>query len=188
MVRAFTDEPVAASALDAVLELSRRAPSAGNSQGTDLLVLDRPAATARYWDATLPAARRATFAWPGLLTAPVLVIVWVSPAVYVERYREADKDGTGLGAGPAAWPVPYWFIDGGMVVDQLLLAAVDAGLGACFFGLFDHEPAARDAFGVPAAWRALGTVALGHPAPDRRSPSADRPRRPLTDLVHRGDW
>ena len=40
--------------------------------------------------------------------------------------------------------MPYWFIDGGMVVDQLLLAVTDAGLGACFFGLFEHEAAVQN--------------------------------------------
>ncbi len=174
--------------LDALLDLARRAPSAGNSQGTELLVLDRPEATARYWDITLPQERRDHFGWPGLLVAPVLVIVWVSPAMYVARYGEADKSGTGLGTVASVWPVPYWFVDGGMVVDQLLLAATDAGLGACFFGLFEHETAVREEFDVPREWRAVGTIALGHAAPDRRSSSADRPRRPLPDVVHRGSW
>jgi nitroreductase len=188
MVRSFTAEPVDGAVLDAVLDLARRAPSAGNSQGTDLLVLDQPETTARYWDVTLPPPRRDRFAWPGLLTAPVLVVVWVSPAAYVARYAEPDKATTGLGAAAGAWPVPYWFIDGGMVVDQLLLALTDAGLGACFFGLFEHEPALQAAFGVPEPWRGIGTIAVGHPAPDRPSPSAGRPRRPLPDVVHRGSW
>ncbi len=188
MVRAFTTELVEPSVLDHILDLARRAPSAGHTQGTDLLVLDQPAARARYWDTTLPVERRNTFAWPGLLDAPVLVVVWVSADAYVDRYGEPDKTATGLGTGSDAWTVPYWFVDGGMVAGQLLLAAVDAGLGACLFGLFEHEPAVRSAFSVPAAWRAVGTIALGHPAPDRPGQSAARPRRPLADVVHRDRW
>src|SRR6476620_8865685 len=113
MVRASTDQPVDTAVLDGLLDLARRAPSAGNSQGTDLLVLDRSESTARYWDLTLPPERRDHFALPGLLDAPVLVVLWVSPTVYVERYAEPDKAATGLGGDPEAWPVPYWFIDGG---------------------------------------------------------------------------
>ncbi len=188
MVRSFTPEPVDAAVLQVALDLARRAPSAGNCQGTDLLVLERPAHTARYWDVTLPRERRGDFAWPGLLVAPVLVIVWVSPAVYLARYAEPDKAATGLGAAAVAWPVPYWFVDGGMVVDQLLLATTDAGLGACFFGLFDHEPAVRAAFGVPDLWRAVGTVAIGHPAPGRHGASARRERRQLSDVLHLERW
>src|SRR5690606_27071279 len=137
----------------------RRAPSAGHTQGWAFVVLDGDD-TARYWDVTLPPERRAGFRWPGLVTAPVLVVVLVRPDAWVERYAEDDKAATGLGAGPASWPVPYWWVDGGAAVEHLLLGAVDAGLGACFFGCFDHEQAVLDALDVPPGWRALGTVAL----------------------------
>lgn len=188
MVRAFSGAPLAEGVIEQLLDLARRAPSAGKAQGIDLLVLDQPEATARYWDVTLPREQRAAFAHPGLLDAPALVVVWVSPAAYVERYEEPDKALTDLGSGQGAWPVPYWFVDGGMVVQNLLLAAVDSGLGACLFGLFEHEAAVRAEFGVPAERRALGTVALGHPAADRPGRSAARPRRPLTDVIHRDRW
>lgn len=188
MVRAFTTDPVDPGVMDRLLNTARRAPSAGNTQGLAFLVLAGRAETDRYWDVTLTAERRCTFRWPGLFAAPVLVVVWVSPPAYVARYAEPDKQTTGLGSSAAAWTVPYWFVDGGMAVDHLLLAAVDADLGACFFGLFAHEAAVRSAFGVPDGWRAVGTVAVGHPAPDRPGRSAARPRRPLGEVVHRGGW
>ena len=188
MVRAFTDEPVDAALVDELLDLGRRAPSAGNSQGTAFVVLDSPAAVAGYWDLTLPGERRTTFGWPGLLDAPVLIVAVCSPEVYVERYAEADKAATGLGEGAAAWSVPYWFVDAGMALEHVLLGAVEAGLGACLFGLFEHERGVLRALGVPAGWRAVGTVAIGHPAPDRPGLSAGRARRPLPDVVHRGRW
>jgi len=87
-----------------------------------------------------------------------------------------------------AWPVPYWWVDGGMAVEHLLLGAVDAGLGACFFGLFQHEAEALASLGVPDGWRALGTVALGHPAAGPPGQSAGRGRRPLEEVLHRGGW
>ena len=188
MVRAFTAEVVAPRALERVLDSARRAPSAGFSQGLDLLVLEGPTETGRYWDVTLEPARRTTFPWPGLLTAPVLVVPCVSPGAYVSRYTEADKAHTGLGRGPEAWPVPYWYVDGGMAVMAMLLSAVDEGLGACFFGIFAHEPAVRGAFGIPETHQPLGTVALGHPAEDRTARSLERGRRPFERVVHRGRW
>jgi nitroreductase len=188
MVRAFTDEPVDPAVVDELLDLARRAPSAGNSQGTAFVVLDTPAAVAGYWQLTLSPERRASFGWPGLLDAPVLIVAICSPEVYVDRYAEADKAGTGLGEGAAAWPVPYWFVDAGMALEHVLLGAVEAGLGACLFGLFEHEADVLRGLGVPAGWRAVGTVALGHAAPDRPGLSAARARRPLPDVVHRGRW
>jgi nitroreductase len=188
MVRAFTDEPVDPVVVDGLVDLARRAPSAGNSQGWAFVVLMGDGETARYWDITLPADRRAGFRWPGLVGAPVLIVALVRPDAWVERYAEADKAATGLGGGAGEWPVPYWWVDGGMAVEHLLLGAVEAGLGACFFGLFDHEAAVLAALGVPDGWRALGTIALGHAAPDEPGRSTGRGRLPLEDVLHRGAW
>ena len=188
MVRAFTDEPVAPEVVDGLIDLARRAPSAGHSQGWAFIVLSGDE-TARYWDVALEPARRDGFRWPGLVAAPVLVVALVRPDAWVERYGEPDKAGTGLGSGQDRWPVPYWWVDAGMAVEHLLLGAVDAGLGACFFGLFDHEAAVLAALGVPAGWRAVGTVALGHPAPAEPGRSiAALAGATLDEVLHRGGW
>ncbi len=193
MVRAFgpdpaAPDPVERAAVDRLLDGARRAPSAGNTQAVRFLVLDTPAAVAGYWDVTLPPERRDGFAWPGLLVAPVLVVVLVDPGAYVARYAEPDKAATGLGRGAGEWTVPYWWVDAGAAIQDLLLGVVDAGLGACLFGLFQHEGAVLRAHGVPDGWRAAGTIALGHPAPDRPGRSAGRQRLPLGEVVHRSRW
>lgn len=177
MVRNFTADPVPGEVLDRVLGSAFRAPAAGNSDGLEVVALAGPD-TERYWSVTFPdPAKRAAFRWQGLLRAPALAVVLTRPAAYVERYAEQDKARAGLGEGEAGWPQPFWWIDAGMAVENVLLAAVDAGLGACFFGLFDHERAVLDALGVPADRRGVGTVALGWPAPDEPGRSAARPRR-----------
>ena len=84
MVRSFTSEPVPPSVVDEICNLARRAPTAGNTAGIEFLVLEG-SETAAYWDVTLPPERRDGFAWPGLLAAPVLVVVWVD---HVGAYRE----------------------------------------------------------------------------------------------------
>jgi nitroreductase len=182
MVRDFTTEAVPDDVLDRVLAAGLRGPSAGHTQALDLVVLTGPD-VARYWSITLAAP--SGFRWQGLLRAPVLVVPVVDPAAYADRYAEADKAATGLGS-VEAWPVPYWWVDGGAGVENLLLACVAEGLGACFFGQFAHEPAVKAAFGIPADRRCLGTIALGDPAPDEPGRSAARPRR--TDAIHRGGW
>jgi nitroreductase len=189
MVRSFAPRPVDPALVDRLVAGALRAPSAGNTRATAFVVLEG-ADTARLWDATLPAERRASFRWPGLLGAPVVVVALVEPAAYPRRYAEDDKAATGLGAGVDAWPVPYWWVDGGMAVQTLLLGAVDVGLGALFYGLFEQEAAALAALGVPEGWRALGAVALGHPADDPGPPgrSAGRPGPAAGDRVHRGGW
>ena len=187
MTRAYTTEAVAPETVDRILDLARRGPSAGKTESLHFLVLEG-GDVARYWDTTLAAEKRERFPWPQLLDAPVLIVPWVEPAAYVRRYAEPDKSSTGLGEGEETWTVPYWWVDGGAAAMTVLLAVEDEGLGALLFGLFEHEDAVRDEFGVPAGFRAIGAIAVGHPAPDRPSMSASRPRPEPDEIVHRGDW
>ena len=193
MVRRFDTRPVPRAVLDRVLDSGRRAPSAGHSQGWAFVVLESPAQTATYWDATLPPEEREEFPWPSLLRVPVLVVPLAHAATYVERYAEPDKAGAGLGDSAAGWPVPYWTVDTAFATMLMLLAAVDEGLGALFFGV-PGDPGRVDAmlgaFGVPAGYEPIGTVALGWPAPDDRpsGSATTRRRRALDEVVHRGRW
>lgn len=191
MTRAFEPRPLPVGLLDKLVELANRSPSAGKTQGWHLLALEG-AETARFWDITLPPMRRGRFKWQGLLDAPVIVLPFADPRAYVERYAEPDKVATGLGAGPSAWPAPYWTIDASMAVMTLLLAAEDAGLGALFFGVFKGERELRQRLGVPPGLDLLGAVALGYPADPTgatsRGRSAGRPSRTADQIIHRGHW
>jgi len=186
MVRNFDDRPVDPALVDRLLDLARRAPSAGWSQGFCFVVLEGPAQTGRFWDITF-AEGRDQFRWQGLFRAPVIVLPLASRQVYLDRYAEPDKAAAGL-EDATRWPVPYWFVDCGMATMTLLHAAVDTGLGALFFGIFDGEDRLLAELGVPDDWRPIGAVALGHPLPDEPSLSIRRGRRPLDQVVHRGGW
>jgi nitroreductase len=189
MVRTFEPRPVAPELVDRLIDLARRSPSAGNTQPWSFVVLEGREQVSRLWDVTFPVARRSSFRFPGLFDAPVVVVPLVSPDAYLERYAETDKSRSGLGEALEDWAVPYWWIDGGMAVHAMLLGATDMGLGALFYGLFDHELDVLDLLGVPEGWRALGGVALGWPAAgDEPGRSIERPRRDLHEVVHRGGW
>ena len=98
MTRAFDSRPVPRELLDEIVDLGSRAPSAGKTQGWHLVVLEG-AETARFWDITLPPMRRGAFRWKRLLDAPIIAIPLADPRAYIERYSEADKRASGLGAG-----------------------------------------------------------------------------------------
>jgi nitroreductase len=189
MTRSFdASRPVPAGLLEDLVDLASRAPSAGKAQGWHLVVLEG-AETERFWDVTLPPERRAGFAWPGLLDAPVIALPLADPSAYLRRYAETDKAATGLGAAAEAWPVPYWTVDAAFAVMTLLLAAEARGLGALFFGVFRGEEELRAALHVPADLVLLGAIALGWPGPAiRAGRSAARPRRPPAEIIHRGGW
>jgi nitroreductase len=187
MTRTFSPERLEPGVVDNLLDLARRGPSAGNTQATRFVVLDTAEAVARYWDVTLPPQRRSSFRWQTMLNVPALVLVTTEPDRYLKRYSEPDKERTGRGVSSDRWPVPYWWVDAGAVVQNLLLLATEAGLGACLFGPFDHEPAIKSEFQLAPATRLVATVAIGHPLADSDSPgrSADRPRPDLEQVIHR---
>lgn len=190
MVRSFSSDPLPDQLVDELLDLSLRAPSAGNTRGTAWVVLEDGQDRARYWAHTTTAGwRDRSRRWPGLRRAPVVALALASPAAYLARYGEDDKAGSGLGAGESVWPVPYWFGDAAFSVMTLLLAAGAADLGACFLGNFRGEDALLRALGVPSGWRLFGAVLLGRPAEgDHRSASLDRPAPGFAERVHRGRW
>ena len=188
MVRSYDpDRPVPTDVLTRLLDLASRAPSAGHSQGRDLVVLRSGADRARFWDS---ARREGEPAEPDpwmqrLRRAPVLVLFLSDPMQYLDRYAEPDKGWTDR--DPARWPIPYWDVDTGMSAMIMLLGLVDAGLAGLFFGVpAERHPAVHAAFGIPADRRIVGVVSIGHPAPDRRSPSLRRGRRPLRETAHDG--
>ena len=187
MTRNFTGAPLDRALLDALLSDALGAPSAGNTQGRDLVVLEGPGETGRFWNETTDEAwRNRSPRFEGLSRAPVVVLAFSDPAAYAERYREPDKAGP---EGTIDWVVPFWHVDAGFLVMTLLLGAADRGIGAAFLGNFRGEESLRDILGVPTNMRWLGAVLLGEPArPDRPSTSASRPRRTLADSVHRGAW
>lgn len=186
MVRNFADRPVPPEVIDGLIDLARRAPSAGNSQGWDVVVLEGPG-TAKFWDITLAHDRRSAFRWPGLVTAPAIMLPFADRDAYLSRYGEPDKASSGL-ADADRWPVPYWLVDTGFFTMTLLLAAHNAGLGALFFGVFKEAEALGAALGVPDHRELVGAIALGYPAPSPTGRSAARPKRATDDVIHRGGW
>ena len=122
MTRSFKPDPLPDGLLEQFVDLANRAPSAGKTQGWHLVVLEG-AETSRFWDITLPPMRRGAFRWKRLLEAPVIAIPLADPRAYVERYSEADKRASGLGAGTEALPAPYWTVDTSMSVMTMLLSA-----------------------------------------------------------------
>jgi nitroreductase len=185
MVRNFSDRPVPPEIRDRILANAIRAPSAGFSQGWAFLVFEGAEETKRFWAATFPPESRSGFKWPGLFDAPLVVVPFSSMDAYLDRYAEPDKGWTDRDAG--RWPVPYWHIDAGFSALLMLLTAVDAELGALFFGIFRPDEF-RAAFGVPDTYAPIGAIAIGYPAPDEPSPSLSRGRKPLDAVLHRGTW
>ena len=189
MVRTYSSRPVDRAVLDRILENALHAPSAGFSQGWAFLVLDDPDDVARFWRSTTDGGLDAPDRWlRGMMTAPVVIVPLSHKDAYLDRYAEPDKGWSDR--DESRWPVPYWHLDTAMASLLMLLTVVDEGLGACFFGI---PPAAlagfRTEFGVPEGYTPIGAITVGHRVQDVGTRgSASRGRRPLAEVVHRGDW
>jgi nitroreductase len=191
MVRNYRDRPVDPELVDRALRNATHAPSAGFSQGWGFLVLDTPDDVRRWWQVATDAADLADpDDWlTGMMRAPVVIVPCSSKATYLRRYAEQDKGWTDQ--DEAHWPVPFWHMDAAMASLLILLTAVDAGLGACFFGIpVEREHAVRTEFGIDPDFDPVGVVTLGHRTTDAGNAGspARRTRRPLDDVVHRGHW
>ena len=192
MVRAFTSEPLDSGVTGRLLVAANRAPSAGFSQGYALLVLEGSAQLAPFWHLMASDAEDGDVSpavADALANAPLVVVPLSCKDLYLERYARPDKGW--VDRDEARWPVPYWDIDTGFMALLMLLAAVDEGLGALFFGI---APALmgrfHEQYGVPERYRPIGAVAVGHPDPTADPSGSARVigRRSLDDLVHRGRW
>jgi nitroreductase len=186
MVRRFDPRPLPAEVLERILHAATRAPSAGFSQGLDLLVLEGREAVRWFWRATADPRFDTPYS---TAEPPAIVLVLSDRQAYLDRYAAPDKAGLGMDT-EAGWPIPYWDMDAAMAVMLMLLTAVDEGVGAWYFGVFHGAGALLADLGVPEGRRLVGAVALGYPAADDR-PSGSartRPRRPLDQVVHRGRW
>ena len=184
MVRNYTGSPVDREVLARIVETGRRSPSAGFSQGQAFVVVTDEADRRAIAELAGEAAYVEAGFDPWISRAPAHVVVCVSEEAYRRRYREADKmvDGREM-----EWPVPYWWVDAGAALQNLLLAAVDAGLAAGFLGI--HAlPGLKDLLGIPGEYTPIGVVTVGHPAPDRTSGSLRRGWRSAAEVIHWGRW
>lgn len=188
MVRRFDQRPVPRDVIDRILDVGRRGPSAGFSQGIELLVLDTPETIAEFWRITTDPE----LGWDidDLAFGPTVIVLPIPDAArYLDRYSEPDKIAFGMDVAER-WPVPFWEVDTAMAAMLMLLAAVDEGLGGYFFGITHGERESLVRFGVPEGLRPIGILGFGYRADDEE-PSGSwtkRRRRPFEDQVHRNVW
>ncbi|MBN1580766.1 MAG: nitroreductase family protein [Anaerolineae bacterium] len=152
-VRAYKSDPVEQEKLLQVLEVARLAPTAANRQAFQLVVIR----TAGREDALKRIYGRDWF-----VQAPIVICACGFP----ER-TWVRRDGKN-----------YVDVDVAIVMDHLILAATDLGLGTCWIGAFDPD-AAREVLELPDGVEPVAFTPLGYPA-DELGP---KKRKDLSELV-----
>ena len=77
----------------------------------------------------------------------------------------------------------YSDVDVAIIMDHLILAAADLGLGTCWIGAFDPQ-AAREVLGLPDEAEPIAFTPLGYPN-DQPGP---KKRKSLAELVRYERW
>lgn len=152
VVREMTADPLERSAIEAILDAARWAPTAGNRHLQRFVATDDPA--------TLRVLRMVS---PGMIQRPAAAI-----AICVDR-----AGAVGFGFRPDA---PGLLVDVGTATATMLLAAHALGVGGGPVSSFS-KAAVAVVLRLPAGWTAELIVALGRPAPTQPPPF--NPRRSL---------
>jgi len=182
-VRRFEEGGVDPKVIERIARLAQRTPSAGFSQGQRLVVVVDPALRRAVARACGEEEYEADFG-PWVSECAAQFIPCVSEQVYHRRYQEPDKlldDGTEID-----WPIPYWWVDIGATMQNIMLAAVDEGLGCGFIG--PDVDAVRQLLGIPEEFTPIGVMPVGRPLRDVRSPSLKRGWVPFEEFARFDRW
>jgi nitroreductase len=185
-VRRFEEGGVDRDVLECIARLAQRVPSAGFSQGQRLVIVtDRE--RRREVAMLCGEAEYEPVFGPWISECAAQFIPCVSEKIYHRRYQEPDKvqeDGTEIG-----WPVPYWWVDVGATVQNIMLAAVNEGLGCGFVGTNETGwQRIRELLGTPGEFIPIGVMPVGIPVPDTRSPSLKRGWLPFEEFARWESW
>lgn len=157
-VRAYKPDPVEDQVLNQVLEAARLAPTAGNRQPFQLIVIPTAGRGAEL---------RLIYDRDWFVQAPLVICACGIPAQGWVR-----QDGKN-----------YTDVDVAIVMDHLILAATSLGLGTCWIAAFDPT-AAREVLGLPDGVEPIAFTPLGYPA-DQPKP---KKRKALSELVRHERW
>ncbi|RHW25367.1 nitroreductase [Nocardioides immobilis] len=202
-VREFTDEPLPDDVLRTILDNARFAPSGGNRQGTQVLVVRDLGARRRLAELTIPGARRYTAQreagegpWnpviptrlsddeiaatdvPDYWTTPLLeaaVVLVVCVDLRVVAAVDQALERVGIVGGASVYPLVW----------NILLAARHEGFGGTITTMaIAEEPRVRALFGIPEEYAVACVVPLGKPVRQLTKLS----RVSVEDLTRRENW
>jgi nitroreductase len=158
MVRAFRPDPVPDELIQKLLGNAVRAPSAGNLQPWEFIVVRDDESKRRL--------AKAALSQMFLAEAPVVIVTC----------RDVERNAWSYGDRGRHF---YSLSDVSCATMMILLTAGNEGLGACWVGAYRDEEVSR-ILGLPERVRPVALVSVGWPAEE----STATERIPLAEVVH----
>jgi nitroreductase len=163
-IRRFETKAVEDEKLLAILEAARWAPSWGNTQCWEIVVV-RDAQQKERLSETLSKKNPATLS---VIHAPAVLVLC----------SESKK--SGFYNGQQSTRYQDWLLfDLGLAAQNICLTAHNLGLGTVIVGAFDHAQVEK-ILGIPDGYEAVAIMPLGYPA---HAPSAPK-RKEVSSFVH----
>jgi nitroreductase len=156
----YDTRPLAEADLERILEAARRAPSSGNRQGWDfILIRDRGQ------------LEKISKVWPGAahIANAAAAVGLVAP--FTDDLRQTA----------------YINYDLGQAAMSMMIAAADMGIGSRTASVQEYDLAA-EVLGLPEDRRLTWLLGLGYPADRPLKPIKDPDRKPLEEIVHHDRW
>jgi nitroreductase len=157
-IRAFKNQDIQAEIVEELIDVAQWAPSAGNIQPWEFIIVRKPRIKRKLVEAALGQMF--------IEEAPVVIVVCAN--------EEHSSQGYGVRGKTL-----YCIQDTAAAIQNIHLAAYSLGLGTCWVGAFREEEA-REILKIPHGIRPVALVPVGYPA---EVPTA-RTRRPISQIVH----
>jgi nitroreductase len=170
-IRKYKPDPVPDEKLKYVLEAARIAPSWGNRQCWQYLIVTDEALRKKI-------IARASPPSPSAEGRPVRPRDWIAQApIIIVGCADPTKSGNKEGK-------EYYLLDMGISMEHLILAAAEQGLGTCWIGGGFDETVVKEALRIPPEIRVVALTPLGYPD----EVTEPRPRKTMEEMTRSNYW
>ncbi len=157
-VRSFKQDDIPEPVMHDLLEAAIAAPSAGNTQDWDFVVVRNPATKKQLSEASMGQV--------SVVQAPVVLVICSN----LKKIKRIGTRGEEL----------FTLQDTAAAAQNIMLAAWSIKIGTCWVGGF-NEGKVRQAIALPEHVRPVILLAMGYPADEPTKPK----RWPLQDFIHK---
>jgi nitroreductase len=160
-VRRYSDEKPSKKLIEELIEYANLAPSAGNLQARDFIIVDDKRIQKDLYSAA--------FNQNSILEAPLILVICAN----LKRILPYGKRGKEL----------YCLQDVAASIEHILLFAVDTGLDTCWIGAFDEKSVSK-ILKLPSYSKPVALITIGY-SPEKKTITS---RFKTDELIHYNQW